>query len=62
MKNLARFLVVVGGLNWGLVGFFNLDLVARIFGELSTVSRFIYVLIGLSAVYLVVGLLRKNIA
>lgn len=51
---LAIVLVIVGGLNWGLVGFFRFDLVAAIFGTLSAVSRIIYALVGLAALYLVV--------
>jgi len=50
---IAFILVIVGGLNWGLVGAFSFDLVAAIFGEMSAVSRIIYVLVGLSALYLV---------
>jgi len=62
MKNLNVFdwvalvLVVVGGLNWGLVGIFNFDLVATIFGDMSALSRVVYTLVGLSAVYVVVAL------
>lgn len=44
-------LLVVGGLNWGLVGFFGFDLVAAIFGPMSALSRIVYVLVGLAAVY-----------
>jgi uncharacterized membrane protein YuzA (DUF378 family) len=44
-------LLVVGGLNWGLVGFFGFDLVAAIFGEMSVLSRIVYSLVGLSALY-----------
>lgn len=44
-------LLIVGGLNWGLVGLFNFDLVAALFGEMSTLSRIVYVLVGLSAIY-----------
>jgi len=47
----AFWLLVVGGLNWGLVGLFEVDLVATIFGPGSIASRVIYVLVGLSAVY-----------
>lgn len=47
-------LVVIGGLNWGLVGFFQWDLVAWIFGGMDAiVSRIIYALVGLSALYAV---------
>ena len=51
---IAFVLVVVGGLNWGLVGLFNFDLVATIFGAMSTISRVVYVLVGLSAIYTLV--------
>ncbi len=62
MKNLNVFdwitltLVIVGGLNWGLVGLFKFDLVATIFGDMSALSRVVYVLVGLSAVYVVIVL------
>lgn len=59
LKSIALILVIVGGLNWGLVGLFNFDLVAMIFGEMSAVSRMVYVLVGLSAVYLAVASLMK---
>ncbi|HSW65840.1 MAG TPA: DUF378 domain-containing protein [Bacillota bacterium] len=49
----ALALTIVGGLNWGLVGAFKFNLVDAIFGEASTLSRIVYVLVGLSAVYLV---------
>ena len=48
---LAAVLLVVGGLNWGLVGATNFDLVATLFGALSPLSRMVYLLVGLSAVY-----------
>jgi uncharacterized protein len=48
---IAMILLIVGGLNWGLVGFFNFDLVASIFGSMSAISRIVYSLVGLSAVY-----------
>ena len=47
-------LLIIGGLNWGLVGLFDFNLVAVIFGEMSAVSRIIYILVGLAAVYDVV--------
>lgn len=43
-------LIIVGALNWGLIGLFGFDLVARIFGDMSVISRIIYVLVGISAV------------
>lgn len=51
---IALVLVIVGGLNWGLVGIANFDLVATIFGNMSILSRVVYVLVGISAVYLAV--------
>lgn len=50
---LAYVLVIVGALNWGLVGFFKYDLVAKIFGDMSGVSRVVYALVGLSGLYLI---------
>lgn len=52
---IALVLVVVGGLNWGLVGIFNFDLVATLFGNMSVLARIVYALVGLSAVYLAVA-------
>lgn len=50
----ALALVVVGGLNWGLIALMDLDLVAMIFGDMSTVSRVVYGLVGVSALYVAV--------
>lgn len=47
----AMVLLIIGGLNWGLVGLFGFDLVAAIFGEMSALSRIVYVLVGLSALW-----------
>ena len=47
-------LVIVGGLNWGLVGAFNFDLVAAIFGTMSVASRVVYVLVGLAALWMLI--------
>lgn len=48
---IAFWLMVIGGLNWGLVGLFGFDLVAAIFGEMSLVSRVVYTIVGISAAY-----------
>ena len=48
---LTMVLLIVGGLNWGLVGALEFDLVAALFGEMSLLSRVVYILVGLSAVY-----------
>ena len=62
LKGLALALVIVGGINWLLVGLFQFDLVAAItgatFGETNPISAVIYVLVGISAVALVPTLVR----
>ena len=52
MNKFTYALVIIGGINWGLVGAFEWDLVAAIFGDMSAVSRLVYVLVGLSALYM----------
>lgn len=54
----AIVLVVIGALNWGLVGLFDFNLVAAIFGEQSLLSRIVYVLVALSGIYLAVDIAR----
>ena len=56
---MAWILIVVGGLNWGLVGAFQYNLVDSIFGVDSTLSRIIYVLVGLAAVYSLIAVVAK---
>lgn len=51
-------LVLIGAINWGLVGAFNWNLVSTIFGEMSTVSRAIYILVGLSGVMTIVACVK----
>lgn len=51
---LALVLLIVGGLNWGLVGLLSFDLVAAIFGEMSMISRLVYSLVGISSVYVAI--------
>ena len=51
MDPIAAVLVIVGGLNWGLVGIANVDLVATLLGEMSSMSRVVYALVGVSALY-----------
>ncbi|MCD7834642.1 MAG: DUF378 domain-containing protein [Lachnospiraceae bacterium] len=48
----ALTLVIIGAVNWGLVGFFQFDLVNLIFGNLTWISRIIYALVGLAGLYL----------
>lgn len=53
MDWVAIILLIVGGLNWGLVGIFKFDLVATIFGDMSMLARIVYTLVGLSALYMI---------
>ncbi len=48
---IAIIILAIGGLNWGLVGIFGLDLVGFIFGEMSILSRIVYLIVGISAIY-----------
>ena len=51
-KTVALILVIVGGINWGLVGLFQFDLVAAIFGgQDAALARIVYVLVGLGALW-----------
>jgi len=49
---LTFILVIIGALNWGLVGLMDLNLVNLLFGSMPGVERIIYILVGLSAIYL----------
>jgi uncharacterized membrane protein YuzA (DUF378 family) len=57
MKNFNTFdfiaiiVLLIGGLNWGLVGAFNIDLVSLLFGSMTALSRVIYALVGIAALY-----------
>jgi uncharacterized protein len=55
-NKVTLLLLVVGGLNWGLVGLFGFDLVAALFGGMSLMSRAVYTLVGLSALWQLVSL------
>ena len=51
---LAFILVVVGAINWGLIGFFEFNLVAALFGDMTILSRIVYGLVGIAAIYLII--------
>jgi hypothetical protein len=59
---IALVLVVIGALNWGLVGLFKFDLVAAIFGDMTAISRVVYALVGIAALYTaaIAGKLNKS--
>ncbi len=61
MDRIALVLAIIGGLNWGSIGLFRFDVVAYLFGgQTATVSRVIYTLVGLSAVWCISLLFREQ--
>lgn len=62
LKNLpmiAHWLVIIGAINWGLVGLLNMNIVESVLGY-SIITKVIYILIGASAVYTVLGMSKKK--
>lgn len=49
----ALTLAIIGAVNWGLVGFFNFNLVSFIFGSMTWISRIVYALVGICGLYLI---------
>jgi uncharacterized protein len=60
VNTITLVLLIVGGLNWGLVGVFGFDLVAALFGDMSPLSRIVYTLVGASALWQLVPLFRGD--
>lgn len=52
LQYVSLTIAVIGAINWGLIGFFNLNLVSFLFGSMSWLSRIIYGLVGLCGLYL----------
>lgn len=51
IDKIALILIIIGAINWGLIGFFEFDLVATLFGSMSALSRIVYGLVGLSGLW-----------
>ena len=51
IDKIALILVIIGAINWGLIGIIKFDLVATIFGEMSVLSRIVYSLVGISGLW-----------
>ena len=51
IDKIALILIIIGAINWGLIGFFNFNLVDTIFGTMSILSRIIYALVGISGLW-----------
>lgn len=60
LATVALLLLAIGGLNWALVGLFDFDLVAALFGDMSVLSRAVYVLVGIAAVVVLALLPRLS--
>ena len=56
---ITAVLVIVGGINWGLVGAFKFNLVNTIFGSMSWLENLVYILVGLSAIYMLYFMTKK---
>ncbi len=57
---IALVLIIIGAINWGLVGIFNFNLVEAIFGGLSVLTRIIYILVGISGLWGIKLIFDKN--
>lgn len=51
IDKIALVLIIIGAINWGLIGLFNFDLVATLFGDMSVISRIVYTLVGISGLW-----------
>ena len=51
IDKIALVLIIIGAINWGLIGLFRFDLVATLFGEMSVLSRIVYTLVGISGLW-----------
>ena len=59
LKIISYILVIIGAVNWGLVGLFNFDLVALIFGDMSLLARIVYIAVGVSAIVSIATTFRE---
>jgi uncharacterized membrane protein YuzA (DUF378 family) len=61
LQRIALAIIVIGAINWGLIGFFQFDLVATLFGGISPIpSRIVYALVGLSGLYCISLLFKPS--
>ena len=59
MEWIVSILLIVGGLNWGLVGAFNFDLVQALLGAIPVLANIVYILVGIAAILAIVKLVKK---
>ncbi|MFR0823576.1 MAG: DUF378 domain-containing protein [Clostridia bacterium] len=60
IDKIALVLVIIGAINWGLIGIFNFNLVSTIFGDMTIISRIIYTLVGISGLWAIKLLFDKD--
>ena len=60
VDNIALVLIIIGAINWGLVGLFNFNLVYTIYGTMSVISRIVYILVGISGLWGIKLLFTNN--
>lgn len=60
IEMVAGILLIIGGLNWGLIGLVNLNVVTAIFGSIPILAQIIYILVGLSALYMLYAMFMKK--
>lgn len=60
LDNTALTIAIIGAVNWGLIGFFDFNLVASLFGGMSWLSRIIYGLVGICGIYLISFYMQNN--
>ena len=66
MKNFSAFdwtalaVLIVGGINWGMIGAFDINLVSALFGDMTILTRVVYALVGASALYIVLAALTAS--
>lgn len=60
IDKIALVLIIIGAINWGLIGFFKFNLVASLFGEMSAFTRVIYALVGISGLWGIKLLFTEN--
>lgn len=61
IDTIALILIIIGAINWGLVGIFNFNLVDTLFGTMSVISRTIYILVGISGLWGIKLIFDKNL-
>ncbi|MBP8315539.1 DUF378 domain-containing protein [Clostridium neonatale] len=59
---MALILVIIGGINWGLIGFFQFNLVGSLFGSFSMLSRIIYALVGIASLYSISFFMKDKVS